>query len=354
MEKLNITTDKKDPSPSDEDKKGCSISDEDKKGCYLSDEDKKDSSPSDEDKKGCSISDEDKKMSLGDRMKMYEKLSENMSSILPYLPYVARLDGKSFSKFTSGFKKPFDSIIIRSMVSTMNDLMEEFNAKTGYCHSDEITLIFPPVCTKKDYEDNIIPGEMKTHEFSGRIMKLCSVYSGMCSVRFNYHINKELEKIININPGEYKKSTIEAVRSYRCCFDSRIIVFPEDKSYEVCNHMIWRSLYDCNRNCVQAYAHHYLGNKNVHKKNNVEMIEMLKIKNINWDDVPLAHKHGIYAKMVLIKKKSEDGKTEYIRRDILNQSFIIKCDDYFQNLLFEKYWSNELSDLKNNVLNLIK
>jgi len=44
---------------------------------------------------------------LGDRMKEYESsVKINIESDNPFL---VRLDGKNFSKFTKGFKKPFDS-----------------------------------------------------------------------------------------------------------------------------------------------------------------------------------------------------------------------------------------------------
>lgn len=40
-----------------------------------------------------------KRDDFGDRMKTYERLSE--SQLIPNLPIVVRLDGKSFSKYTS-------------------------------------------------------------------------------------------------------------------------------------------------------------------------------------------------------------------------------------------------------------
>lgn len=79
---------------------------------------------------------------LGTRIKGYEKEGEKR---IPYDEYIiVRIDGHKFSKFTKGFKKPYDKILSVSMENTTKDLVEEFGAVTGYTQSDEITLIFPP------------------------------------------------------------------------------------------------------------------------------------------------------------------------------------------------------------------
>lgn len=44
---------------------------------------------------------------LASRMKDYEAVSE--SKLDPSKPFMMRLDGHCFSKFTCGFTKPFDS-----------------------------------------------------------------------------------------------------------------------------------------------------------------------------------------------------------------------------------------------------
>ena len=49
--------------------------------------------------------------SLGDRMKDYEK--QQLQFIPPDWPFIVRLDGNSFSKFTKQLKKPFDDIFLK-------------------------------------------------------------------------------------------------------------------------------------------------------------------------------------------------------------------------------------------------
>ena len=154
---------------------------------------------------------------LGDRMKQYE--SEMDLRIKPYESFVIRLDGRSFSKFTKGFSKPFDINFIKVMSMTMGDLVKKFEAQTGYTHSDEITLIFAPRCSKEEFDlldnlvDNLInnstnnstqcakiqPVEsvqqnqqnqytqakiISSHPFDGRVQKLLSLTSSYCSVNY--------------------------------------------------------------------------------------------------------------------------------------------------------------------------
>ena len=87
------------------------------------------------------MSKDNDKTSLGNRLKGYEKEYET------YIPYdnhiVIRLDGHKFSKFTKGFKRPFDEVLHNAMIETTKDLVKEFHAVTGYTQSDEITLVIP-------------------------------------------------------------------------------------------------------------------------------------------------------------------------------------------------------------------
>ena len=95
---------------------------------------------------------ENEKVSLGERMKLYENNCLSTIKIEPFRPFLVRLDGRAFSTFTNGFKKPFDFMFTKAMILTTSDLLIEFNAVTGYSHSDEITLIFKAHCTKNDYQ----------------------------------------------------------------------------------------------------------------------------------------------------------------------------------------------------------
>lgn len=258
---------------------------------------------------------------LGDRMKNYE--DQTPMIIEATMPYIARLDGRAFSKFTKGFEKPFDPIFSNAMVATMNDLVEEFKPRTGYTHSDEITLIFAQALTEEEKKD----GKLACHHFSGRLQKLCSTFAGYASARFNYNLNR------TVADAMYEPHVSKRIREYKATFDCRIIVFPKDKPFEIVNHMIWRSIYDCERNAIQAYAQANFSEKELHKKDNRQMIEMLVSKGINWQEIPIYVKHGIYA------KRETYLKEQATRHRIANRTFVIKCTEEFYKLLMAKTWT---------------
>lgn len=265
-------------------------------------------------------------------MKAYEE--EYNPRIPPYNSFIVRLDGKNFSKFTKGFKKPFDILFVRAMVRTMNDMIEKFNAVTGYSHSDEITLIFPPACTKEEFE----AGENKSiHPHDGRVIKLCTVMAGYCSVRFCYHMNN----LIETHQDEYTSQFIEKIKDSNYCFDARALRF--ENPGEIVNHQIWRSVHDCHRNAVSTYARYRFGHKAVMNKNSKEMIDMMRKDGLDWDtDVPLYLKHGVYGKKELYEKTIAINNKEITatRQRVSNRCFKIEYSDQMLELLISKYWAD--------------
>jgi tRNA(His) guanylyltransferase len=310
------------------------------------------------DKDNC-VSNSDEK--LGDRMKGYEKIIDY--KIKPSESYVIRLDGRSFSKFTKKFVKPFDLVFVKAMCMTMQDLVEEFEAQTGYTHSDEITLIFNAKCTeleefeyletkiykecKRDSEKDAQTvrtsnlKELPIHMFKGRIQKILSLVSSYCSVRFNYHLSNLIEPI----KTNYDDKFVELIKSYRQMFDSRIMIFEEKIKHEILNHQIWRSIHDCERNAISTYAYTYFGSKKIMNKNCKEMIQMMKDeKNLDWDwdrGVPTFIKHGVYCKKNLVYKEI-NGLTVLKSYYVLKELKINFSQDNL-NLMVRKYW-NSLND----------
>jgi tRNA(His) guanylyltransferase len=272
--------------------------------------------------------------SLGDRMKALEAEFERY--VEPYNPFIIRLDGKNFSKFTKGFKKPFDILFARAMVSTMNDLVQKYNAVTGYTHSDEITLIFRPACTKEEHDSD---EDSSSHPHNGRVIKTCTIVSGYCSVRFVHH----LQKIMLEHEDEYDDGFVRKIEEAEYCFDARPLEFSHDNPGEVGNHMIWRSVHDCQRNAISTYAHHRFGHKKMQGMNGGQMIKFLAEDGLDWDsDVPLFWKHGVYAKKELYLLKTIDYKgneVECTRSRIINKVFKIEYSEKMVELLLEKYWS---------------
>ncbi len=65
--------------------------------------------------------------------------------LLPGVWAVVRVDGHSFSRFTSArFEKPFDERFHDLMVQTTKLLLEQIGGIYAYTESDEISLLLPP------------------------------------------------------------------------------------------------------------------------------------------------------------------------------------------------------------------
>ena len=204
-----------------------------------------------------------KRDSFGDRMKTYERLSE--SQLIPNLPIVVRLDGKSFSKYTSRLERPYDLKLIELMQNTCKHLMKiSHNIKVAYQQSDEITLII-----SNDYDNPI--------EYNGRVQKLCSILAAECSVYFATHAYI-LENALHDHP----------------VFDCRIFNVPD--WVEASNAVLWREQ-DATKNSIQLAGQSNFSHKEMQGlKNNQIQEKLLLEKNINWNDYPASFKRGSYIK----------------------------------------------------------
>jgi tRNA(His) 5'-end guanylyltransferase len=80
-----------------------------------------------------------KKDDLGDRMKRYES-HDCERRFIEGLPIYARIDGRSFSKFTKGMGRPYDIRLTNALIDVTKALVRETHATIGYIQSDEISL----------------------------------------------------------------------------------------------------------------------------------------------------------------------------------------------------------------------
>ena len=270
-------------------------------------------------------------VALGDRMKYYEEKSREFESVPPNLPFIVRLDGRCFSKFTRKFKKlatetgsklPYFPQFKNAMILTAHHLMHEFGASSAYTHSDEITLIFgtsilTPGITRGSFADN--HGKMVrfhndtqmcslddvkygNHIFGGRVDKLLSVIASNCSTIFVGHFNKQLRNSGFDEMYFFESDLLNDLTTTKTSgipsFDSRLIVFPKDKEYEIVNHMIWRSKGDCTRNYVAMFAETHIPHNQLHGMSTATRIEKLKEFGYDLSDnsVDYAMKHGVFMK----------------------------------------------------------
>jgi tRNA(His) guanylyltransferase len=254
---------------------------------------------------------------LKSRMKKYEN-KYNME-IKPYNPFILKLTGVKFIKYMRIFIKPYDSVFVLSMIDTMNDLINYTGATTGYTQSNEISLIFPPMCKKND---NIISKHIK----NGRVIKLCSVISSYCSVKFYFNLQKNLNK----NIGVYSEHIVNMLNNTPVFFACRAIEFDESMINELINHQIWR-LNDCTHNAIRLYGEYYYGKKTTLNIGTNNIIEKLKQDNIT---IPNFIMYGVYGKKQLYMQDNVQIST------IINKVMNFQYSPELLQIFFSKYWSD--------------
>ncbi len=213
---------------------------------------------------------------FGDRMKLYENQTCGIR-LLPRIPVIARLDGKGFSKFTKGLKRPYDERLSKLMIETTKYLVKETNANCGYTQSDEITLMW---YTEKPNS---------TIYFDGRYFKMVGELSAMSSVFFN-------KMLLDFIPEKFDKMPR---------FDCRVFNVPNVD--EAVNSFLWREM-DAIKNSISMAASTYYSHSKLMNKTGNEKQEMLFQKGVNWNDYPSFFKRGTYVqrKRILTNFSSEE------------------------------------------------
>lgn len=218
----------------------------------------------------------DTKDSLGDRMKTCESVPQNY--LMRRTPVIIRLDGCHFHSFTMGLKKPFDSILQRSMQDTMKYLCENImGCVLGYTQSDEITLV---LCDYKKLDTQAW--------FGNRVSKLVSVSASLATLAFNKAFNKYYVSEIFSDDEKYTNLLKKKIEQ-GAYFDSRAFNLQID---EVCNCLIWRQQ-DAERNSIQSLAQSLFSHKELCGISCKKLQDkMFSDKGVNWNDLPTALKRG--------------------------------------------------------------
>jgi len=236
---------------------------------------------------------------LGDRMKEYEG-STNSFSLDDKKPYIVRLDGHHFSKFLRAFNKPNDERIHRVMVRTTQELVIRFKPSIAFTCSDEITLVFPVDDEQK---------KVLNMPFGGRIVKICTIMSGVASSCFYKHIIEETKEHPNL---------LRHVEKTLPHFDARAFNVPEN--YELVNNIKWRHLFDYRRNSISGLAHRHYGSKAIHGLHSDQLIAKLLEKGIDWNLCENWYKWGAFVKLekyrTLVWIGKNEGKTEPIQKEV--------------------------------------
>lgn len=189
--------------------------------------------------------------SLADKCNYYRSLTDY--KLIPGMPVIVMLDGRSFSKFIKkSFNLPFDDRFINIMNFVAEKLCSSISgAKVAYVQSDEISIFL------EDYK------QINTESFFGyRLTKLLSIIASIATGWFN----KELWKIFpESNPIQ---------------FDCKAWNVPNLN--EVYAWFLYRQN-DCIRNSKQQVTQQYYSHKELNGMRVDDQIQKLKDeKGISW------------------------------------------------------------------------
>lgn len=205
---------------------------------------------------------------LGDRMKALEE-AESGRRLMPLLPVLARLDGRSFHTFTKHAKRPFSETLHSKMVEVTKSLVTETSACVGYTQSDEIQLAWYGTPTF----------------FEGRIQKMVSSLAAMASSKFN---------LLPHDPSDGLNWHMVPT------FDCRVWAVPTPM--EAVNAFVWRQQ-DATRNSVSSAAQNHFSHRFLQNLSCEEMQEKLfSERGVNWNDYPWQFKRGTFVQRARVKR----------------------------------------------------
>ena len=220
---------------------------------------------------------------LGDRLKAYESI-ETSQVFPPNCFLYVRIDGRSFSKFTKGLARPYNSNLSEIMKIVTKELVREYNAIIGFTQSDEINLVI-----SNSYEKGCM--------FEAKKHKLISNIASFATSVFVSKLATMLPSKDPIKTGKYPS------------FDCRIIPIPNVD--EIVNCIYWRER-DAIKNSISMAAHENFSQKQLHGCSSDVMKDMLKTqKDIIWDDYPKFFKSGTYFKRYVFPLETGNETPHY-------------------------------------------
>lgn len=212
---------------------------------------------------------------LGDRMKAFEGIESNRRAVKGQ-PLCARLDGRSFHRFTQGLRRPYDIGLSSLMIDTTKHLVEETQALIGYTQSDEISLVW------------YVPEEScSQYLFDGRFQKLASILSAYAT---GFFVSK-LSTAIPEKSGQIP------------LFDCRVWQVPSlIEAYET---LYWREK-DAIKNSITMAASAHYSHKQLQGVNGVTKKDMLQKIDHPYETMPAFFRRGTYVQRVTVERMLTD------------------------------------------------
>ncbi len=202
---------------------------------------------------------------LGDEMKALERASAP-EAFPRDLPIYARIDGRGFSRFTRGMKRPFDERMTNAMLRTAVALFKDTGAKAAYVQSDEISLVWEPT------------PEVGEHFFGGKPFKMCSVLAGLATAHFTKAILHS-----EIGLADFADRLPH--------FDARVVGMPDRRA--AAQMVAWRAQ-DARRNAVTMIAQSRYSHKSLQGVSSTEMRKRLTKDGVTMRSFPEISLNGAF------------------------------------------------------------
>lgn len=255
---------------------------------------------------------------LGDRMKGYERI-ETGRVFTGEKPIYARIDGRGFSRFTRGMKRPFDTRLSQAMIETTRKLVSETHAVVGYTQSDEISLMW------------MLDGDNEREQiiFGGKLQKMTSVLAGLATAAFTSMLVKHEDK------------EFAAYADRLPHFDARVFELPDIG--EAANAFLWREL-DARRNAISMVAQHMFSHKSLQGVDRSGMLAMIAAAGVDFETYPEFFKRGTYLRRVVRELRLTDEELSKI-----DEAHRPAADAVFTRSIIEPLALPNLLDVPNRV-----
>lgn len=199
-------------------------------------------------------------------MKLLEQ--QSFKTVSPDMPVYMRLDGRSFSRFTKGLRRPYDETLSNIMIEVTRELVKEFKPDLGYTQSDEISLGW-----------RARPEQVEFPLFGGKTSKLLSVVASKASSKF--------VSMCYDHGGDLRYRAREMLP----CFDARIC---QPMAVDGLIDMFeWRAQ-DCRRNAVTMVAQSLYTHKRLQGVSTNEMKLMIAEAGVDYSAYPEFFRRGSY------------------------------------------------------------
>ncbi len=211
---------------------------------------------------------------IGDMLKAAEA-TETERRVAPGEYAMVRVDGISFSKFTSQMTKPYDEAFGEAMKATAAELLQSLQPTFVYVQSDEITLVLPPATDERPML------------YDGRLQKIATVCAGKAtSFLRSILFQQALDHVEAMSPDDMSaKEAIKALRNLTArenkvapAFEGRAIsVTPEIAA----QFLLWREL-DARRNGALGAGRAMFTQGQLGGKSPTDIKDMLRAAGIDY------------------------------------------------------------------------